>query len=125
MNSLLLNLVLAGVWAFLRGAVDLVNLTVGFALGYAILAWLRPLPGSAQYAARLPRASPGSDTSNRVTMKSETCRAVAASMLARFSDRWERIIPMVVPVIPSRMASMTKPAATTPVRWRLTNFFQR
>ncbi len=55
MSSLLLNLLLSAVWAFLRGETNLENLALGFVLGYAILAWLRPLPGSAKYASRLPR----------------------------------------------------------------------
>jgi multicomponent Na+:H+ antiporter subunit E len=49
-------MVLGGVWAVLVGEVDVENLGFGFVLGYALLAVLRPLPGSAAYAARLPRA---------------------------------------------------------------------
>lgn len=56
MSSFLLNLLLAAIWSFLRGEPNLENLAFGFLLGYAILAGLRPLPGSAEYAKRLPRA---------------------------------------------------------------------
>ena len=55
MTSLLWNLILAGVWAVLIGEVNVENLGFGFVLVYVVLATLRPFPGSAAYAARLPR----------------------------------------------------------------------
>lgn len=56
MNALLVNLVLAFLWAFLRGRVDLENLGFGFLLGYLLLATFRTIPGSERYGARVPRA---------------------------------------------------------------------
>jgi multicomponent Na+:H+ antiporter subunit E len=54
-NALLLNLLVAMVWAVLMGEIDLENLGFGFLLGYAVLAWLRPVPGARKYTTRLPR----------------------------------------------------------------------
>jgi len=55
MNALLLNMLLAGIWAVLMGDVNLENLGFGFLLGFAIIAGLRPFPGAAAYASRVPR----------------------------------------------------------------------
>jgi multicomponent Na+:H+ antiporter subunit E len=54
-NALLLNLLVSMVWAVLVGEVNLENLGFGFLLGYAVLAWLRPIPGAGKYTTRLPR----------------------------------------------------------------------
>jgi multicomponent Na+:H+ antiporter subunit E len=49
------NIVLAAVWAFAVGELSLLNLTIGFTLGYAVL-WLgRNVFGAEDYCARLPR----------------------------------------------------------------------
>ena len=56
MISFAINLVLAIVWGALVGSVDLENLGFGFLLGYLALLWLRPLPDSAKYVSKLPKA---------------------------------------------------------------------
>lgn len=56
MSALLLNMLASMVWAVLMGEVNLENLSFGFLLGFAVLAWLRPFPGAAKYTSKLPRA---------------------------------------------------------------------
>jgi len=53
MNALVLNMVLAGVWAALVGQVDTASVSVGFALGYGVLWILRPIIGG-EYHRKLP-----------------------------------------------------------------------
>jgi multicomponent Na+:H+ antiporter subunit E len=54
-NLLLLNMLLAGVWAVLVGDVNVENLGFGFLLGYGIIAALRITPAARGYTSRLPR----------------------------------------------------------------------
>lgn len=53
MNTFLLNLLFAAVWAALVGEVDLAHLVFGFLLGYGVLWLLRPAIGGT-YHRRLP-----------------------------------------------------------------------
>lgn len=53
MRALLLNMVLAGVWAALVGQVDTASVAVGFLLGYGVLWTLRPIIGG-EYHRKLP-----------------------------------------------------------------------
>lgn len=55
MNVLAVNLVLALIWMFAGGDVSLTAFTVGFVLGYAVLALLQPLLGHTTYFSKLPR----------------------------------------------------------------------
>ncbi len=54
MKPFLANLLLALFWTALAGDADVATFLTGFGLGYALLAWLRPLPESARYARRVP-----------------------------------------------------------------------
>jgi multicomponent Na+:H+ antiporter subunit E len=56
MIPFLANILLALVWTALAGSTSPAIFVTGFALGYGILAWLQPLPGSARYARKLPAA---------------------------------------------------------------------
>lgn len=56
MTVLLLNLVLALLWAAAVGSVDTAHLVVGFVAGYGVLWLARPLLGETRYFTRLPRA---------------------------------------------------------------------
>ncbi len=56
MSAFLLNILMSMVWAVLMGEVNLENLGFGFLLCFAVLAWLRPIPGAEKYTSRLPRA---------------------------------------------------------------------
>jgi multicomponent Na+:H+ antiporter subunit E len=56
MRALLLNLVLAIVWALLMGRIDLANLAVGFVLGFAVLWLVQPVLGGTAYFRRIPQA---------------------------------------------------------------------
>lgn len=57
MRIFLMNLLLAFVWRAVTGVPGLINLMVGFVIGYMLLWWMRPLliDGSS-YFSRLPRA---------------------------------------------------------------------
>ena len=54
MIPFLANVLLALFWTALMGSTNPVVFATGFALGYGIIAWLRPLPGSPGYARKLP-----------------------------------------------------------------------
>lgn len=54
---LLWNLLLALTWCALRGEISLVNLVVGFLLGYAVLWMARPVVGPTRYHARVPKVA--------------------------------------------------------------------
>jgi len=54
MKVFLWNLLLALLWEALTGRTDGANLLLGFALGYVVLWWLKPLLGSTQYFRKLP-----------------------------------------------------------------------
>jgi multicomponent Na+:H+ antiporter subunit E len=56
MSAFLTNLLLALVWALLRGSVDVANLGAGFVLGFLALLWLRPSPRAGHYTRKLPQA---------------------------------------------------------------------
>jgi hypothetical protein len=92
--------------------------------------WPAPLSKISLAVIEFPRAMLGSDTLNRPTRKSETRRAVAASVLALLSAarasssaRFARTSPTVVPAMPKIIAATAMVAATTPTRCRRTNFF--
>lgn len=55
MNLFAINLLLAGAWCGLLGALTLPGLGVGFLVGYAALWAAQPLYGRNAYCARLPR----------------------------------------------------------------------
>ena len=55
MNLLLLNTSLAFVWAFVMGGISLLNLSVGFVIGYGALWICRPLFGGSTYFVRIWR----------------------------------------------------------------------
>lgn len=57
MIPFLWNLILALVWTAATGEFSLPNLLVGFALGYAILFFVRDSLGTGAYVARVPRAA--------------------------------------------------------------------
>lgn len=52
-QKLLLNILLAFVWALVTGAVSPQNLLVGFVLGYVTIAILQPLVGTDRYGSRI------------------------------------------------------------------------
>lgn len=54
MKVLLWNLLLALLWGAMTGRTDAANLLLGFALGYFVLWWLRPLLGPTYYFRKLP-----------------------------------------------------------------------
>jgi multicomponent Na+:H+ antiporter subunit E len=56
MKVLLWNLLLALLWGAMTGRTDAANLLLGFALGYVVLWWLRPLLGPTQYFRKLPES---------------------------------------------------------------------
>jgi multicomponent Na+:H+ antiporter subunit E len=56
MKVLLWNLLLALLWEAMTGKTDAANLLLGFALGYVVLWWLRPLLGPTQYFRKLPES---------------------------------------------------------------------
>lgn len=56
MNLFLWNIFLALAWAALSGEFTLVNLGLGFALGFAVLLFVGPALGSSQYFAKTARA---------------------------------------------------------------------
>jgi multicomponent Na+:H+ antiporter subunit E len=56
MKVLLWNLLLALLWGAMTGRTDAANLLLGFALGYAVLWWLKPLLGPTQYFRKLPES---------------------------------------------------------------------
>ncbi|MCG6916678.1 MAG: Na+/H+ antiporter subunit E [Deltaproteobacteria bacterium] len=56
MKVFLWNLLLALMWEAMTGRTDAANLLLGFALGYGILWWLRPLLGTTQYFKKLPES---------------------------------------------------------------------
>lgn len=56
MRALLLNLLLALLWAAAVGSVDPAHLVVGFAAGYFVLWLARPVLGPTGYFSKLPRA---------------------------------------------------------------------
>ena len=56
MKVLLWNLLLALIWEAMTGRTDAANLLLGFALGYGVLWWLRPLLGPTQYFRKLPES---------------------------------------------------------------------
>ena len=56
MKVFLWNLLLALLWEAMTGRTDAANLLLGFALGYGVLWWLRPLLGTTQYFRKLPES---------------------------------------------------------------------
>ena len=56
MKVFLWNLLLALIWEAMTGRTDAANLLLGFALGYGVLWWLRPLLGTTQYFRKLPES---------------------------------------------------------------------
>ncbi len=56
MRLLLLNLLLAIVWAAASAGAGAPDLVVGFAVGYVVLWWLQPLPTEGAYFRKLPLA---------------------------------------------------------------------
>ncbi len=56
MKVFLWNLLLALLWEAMTGRTDAANLLLGFALGYAVLWWLKPLLGPTQYFRKLPES---------------------------------------------------------------------
>lgn len=56
MIPFLANILLALAWAALTGSNDPVVFLTGFVLGYGMIAWLRPLPGSEGYGRKVPAA---------------------------------------------------------------------
>jgi multicomponent Na+:H+ antiporter subunit E len=56
MKVFLWNLLLALLWEAMTGRTDAANLLLGFALGYVVLWWLRPLLGPTQYFRKLPES---------------------------------------------------------------------
>jgi multicomponent Na+:H+ antiporter subunit E len=56
MKVFLWNLLLALLWEAITGRTDAANLLLGFALGYIVLWWLRPLLGPTQYFRKLPES---------------------------------------------------------------------
>jgi len=56
MKVFLWNLLLALMWEAMTGRTDAANLLLGFALGYGVLWWLRPLLGTTQYFRKLPES---------------------------------------------------------------------
>ena len=56
MKILLWNLLLALLWEAMTGRTDAANLLLGFALGYVVLWWLRPLLGPTRYFRKLPES---------------------------------------------------------------------
>ena len=56
MKVFLWNLLLALLWEAMTGRTDVANLLLGFALGYVVLWWLRPLLGPTKYFRKLPES---------------------------------------------------------------------
>jgi multicomponent Na+:H+ antiporter subunit E len=57
LNLFLWNILLALAWAALSGEFTLLNLMLGFALGFAVLLFVGPALGSSQYFAKVTRTS--------------------------------------------------------------------
>lgn len=56
MSALLVHLVLTLAWVALTGSAAAPNFLFGLVLAYVVVAWLRPVPGCAAYARRVPAA---------------------------------------------------------------------
>ena len=56
MKVFLWNLLLALLWEAMTGRTDVANLLLGFALGYVVLWWLRPLLSPTQYFRKIPES---------------------------------------------------------------------
>ncbi len=56
MKVFLCNLLLALLWEAMTGRTDVSNFLLGFALGYVVLWWLRPILGPTQYFRKLPES---------------------------------------------------------------------
>jgi len=56
MSYFFYNIFLAMVWAFASGEISLLNLMIGFVLGYGVLWFAQPLMGPSRYFQKLPIA---------------------------------------------------------------------